>query len=446
MLKSCSRKSYLAILAFIITVFLIWFFIPFSPDRKFAALADAYFDDFYYPTSPTAATAAGIHQYDSQLEDYSKAGVDYQVNELKKYQTRVEKINPVTLSSQVQGDRELLLNSIKSQLLTLQTIRSWEKDPDIYSSGITSSVFVIMARQFAPSEQRLRTLIAREKQIPDVFDEARRNLNNPPKVFIQVALEQLPGIIRFFQKDVPLAFSDVENPALKQQFTESNTQVIQALRHYQTWLQTILLPHAHGDFRLGKETFRKKLWYDEMVDTPLAELIALGMKDLQHNQKEFVRVAKAIDPSKTPQQVLEMMMADHPDPDKLLEEFTATFDNLIQFIKTKHIITIASDVRPTLQETPPFMRATTFASMDVAGPFEKVSKEAYFNVTLPDPSWSKQKTAEFMRGFNYPVMSSISVHETYPGHYVQFLWVSTIQNRVRKILGSSSNSEGCTLL
>ena len=417
-------------------------YLTFSPDRRFARLADTYFDNFYFPENPTAATSAGVHRYDNQLEDYSKERVDYQVGELKQYEARVAKIDANALSQQVQGDRELLLNSIKSQLLTLQTIRPWEKNPDTYSSGIANSAYVIMSRKFASTDTRLRALISREKQMPTALSEARKNLNNPPLIFTQIAIEQLPGIIHFFQKDVPLAFADAHDAALKEQFAEANTAVVKALQDYQAWLENDLLQRSQGDFRLGEETFRKKLWYDEMVDMSLDQLIAMDMEDMRHNLNEFARVAKAIDPNKTPRQVLSMMMSESPKPNALLKRFADSLDDLIQFIKDKHIIAIPSDVRPILEETPPFLRALTFASMDTPGPYEKTAKEAYFNVTLPDASWSKKKTNDFMKLFNYPVISSIAVHEAYPGHYVQFLWVPLVHDRVRKLIGAMSNAEG----
>jgi uncharacterized protein (DUF885 family) len=129
-------------------------------------------------------------------------------------------------------------------------------------------------------------------------------------------------------------------------------------------------------------------------------------------------------------------------PTQLLQSFRDTFDGLIAFIQQKQIITIPSDIRPILEETPPFMRATTMASMDTPGPFEKVAHEAYFNVTLPEKDWTPQHVSEFMHSFNVGTIVSTSVHEAYPGHYIQFLWVPQAPSKVRKLLGASSNSEG----
>lgn len=413
-----------------------------AADQAFTHLSDQYFDTYYFPTNPSTATSDGFHDWDGKLEDYSRAGVDANVKALKQWEARISAVDPSTLGQFVQGDRELVLNNIHSTLLTLQTIKPWQKNPDSYSSGITSSAFTLMERKFASPETRLRALIAREKQMPGVLADARKNLDNPPKIYTQIALEQLPGLVDFFQHDVPSAFADVADADLKQQFATSNGAVIKALQDYQSWLKSDLLPHSHGDFRLGTQAYRDKLKYDEMVTLPLAQLIAIDTANMRANQQQFAKVAHELDPSKTPQQVLAELAADHPAPDKLLAVFRGSLDKLVDFIKQQHIITVPSDVRPIVEETPPFMRATTFASMDTPGPYEKVAKEAYFNVTLPDPSWSKQQTEEFMAQFSYPVINSVATHEAYPGHYIQFLWMHNLDDRVRKLLGANTDVEG----
>jgi uncharacterized protein (DUF885 family) len=411
-------------------------------DAALSGLADEYLDHYYFPNNPTAATVAGIHDYDSKLEDYSRAAVERNVRALKAYERRFAAIEPAGLSETVRGDRELLLSSIRGTLLELEVIRPWQSNPDIYPSGIAESAFTIMERNFAAPNERLRRLIEREQHMPAVLAAAHANLRNPPEVYTQIALEQLPGTIAFFQKDLPTAFAGADQAELQARFATVNARVIAALEDYQRWLKTELLPRSHGEFRLGPKTFAAKLLYDEMVDTPLERLLAIGMADLKHNQAEFERVAHELDPDKSARQVLDDLAHDHPQPDALLDTFRATFDGLIGFISEHHIVTLPSTVRPILQETPPFMRATTFASMDTPGPFESTAQEAYFNVTLPDPSWDKQHIEGFMAQFNYPVISNVAAHEAYPGHYVQFLWMHHVDDRVRKLIGASSNAEG----
>jgi uncharacterized protein (DUF885 family) len=406
------------------------------------SLADDYFDQIEFKYQPTAGTAAGFHQYDAQLEDYSRRGVDAETAAKRAFEKRVEAFDPKSLDPTRTADRELLLSSLRGDLLNLETIRPWEKNPDTYSSGITESVFGIMSRTFASPDDRLRSVVAREKQMPAALAAARENLKNPPLIFTQVAIEQLPGIVDFFQHDVPEAFAKATDPQVKSDFAQSNAAVIKALGDYQAWLQTTVLPQSHGDFRLGAVAFSKKLLYEEMVDIPLDRLLEIGKADLHRNQAEFERIAKELDPAKTPQEVLAELAADHTTPDHLLQTFRDTFASLVGFIQQKHIITIPSEVRPIVEETPPFMRALTFASMDTPGPYETHATEAYFNVTLPDPHATPAEIEGHMAEFNRGTVVSTAAHEAYPGHYVQFLWMPQAPSKIRKLIGAASNAEG----
>jgi uncharacterized protein (DUF885 family) len=413
-----------------------------SAQQSFQKVSDEYFDQLYFPYQPTAGTLIGYHQYDTRLEDYSRKSIDAQIAALHTFEKRVEEIPASGLDETTRGDREMVLSNIRSTLLTLETIRPWEKNPDIYSGGMSNAAFSLMERKFAPPDDRLRSVIEREKQMPSRFDQARANLKNPPRIYTEIAIEQLPGIIGFFEHDVPLAFADAKDTALKAEFEKTNAAVIAALNSYQAWLKSDLLPKSNGDFRIGAETFSKKLVYDDMVDLPLDKLLEIGWSDLRRNQQHFNEIASQLEPGRDPLQVVEQLGSHHPAPDQLLASFRATFDSLIGFIRDHHIVTIPSDVRPILEETPPFMRATTFASMDTPGPYEKHATEAYFNVTLPDPKMRPAQVEGFMHSFNVGTIISTAVHETYPGHYVQFLWVPQAPSRVRKLLGANTNVEG----
>jgi uncharacterized protein (DUF885 family) len=412
--------------------------------QQFEKVSNDYFDQVYFPYGPTSGTQVGYHQYDTQLEDYSRKNIDAEIAALKSFEKRIEVIHPDAAAADFvsRSDREIVLSNIRSTLLTLETIRPWEKNADNYSGACANGAFVLMERKFASPDERLRSLIAREKQMPVVLAEARVNLKNPPRVFTEIAIEQLPDIITFFEHDVPQAFADAKDPALKAEFAQTNAAVIAALSSYLAWLKTDLMPQSNGDFRIGAETFSKKLLYDEMVDLPLDKLLEIGWADLRKNQAHFNEVAKELEPDKTPSAVLEELGENHPAPSQLLDSFRATFDGLIGFIRAHHIVTIPSDVRPIVEETPPFMRATTFASMDTPGPYESHATEAYFNVTLPDPSMTPVQVEGYMHSFNIGTVISTAVHEAYPGHYIQFLWLPQAPSRVRKLLGANTDVEG----
>jgi uncharacterized protein (DUF885 family) len=412
--------------------------------QQFQTVSDEYLDQVYFHYAPTNGTLAGYHQYDTQFEDFSRKSIDAEITALKVFEKRVEAIHsdPAALDLTTRGDREMVLGNIRSTLLTLETIRPWEKNADNYSSTCANGAFTLMERKFASPDDRLRSLIAREKRMPALLADARVNLKNPPRIYTEIAIEQLPGIVSFFEHDVPLAFADVTDPALNAEFAKTNAAVIVELNNYLGWLKTELLPKSNGDFRIGADTFSKKLQFDEMVDLPLDKLLEIAWTDLKKNQAHFNQVAKELEPDKDPRAVLEELGENHPAPDHLLDAFRATFDGLVSFIRAHHIVTIPSDVRPILEETPPFMRATTFASMDTPGPFEAHATEAYFNVTLPDKSMTPAQVEGYMHSFNAGTVISTAVHEAYPGHYIQFLWVPNAPSRVRKLLGANTNVEG----
>ncbi len=411
-----------------------------DPSSDFNKLVDQFFD-LWYQFHPTDGTAAGFHQYDTQLEDFSRSSIDAEVAGLAKMQARFDQVPAARLPQVAQGDLEFLQNSIRSRLLDLQEIQMWRKDPESYLSNSSYSVFLIMKRDFAPQEERLRSVTARERQLPKVFKQARQNLKNPPRVFIEVTLEELPDTIGFFKKDVQQAFPKVKDWKLLAEFREANNAAIEALEQYQAFLKKAL-PTANGDFRIGADNYRKKLLYDEMVGIPLDRLLEIGYADLRQNQQKLKEVAGRIDPKRTPREVLEELEKDHSPADQLLQTFRNVLGGLREFIEEKKIITIPSKVPPIVEETPPFQRALTTASMDTPGAYETKATEAMFNVTTPDPHWKPQRVEAWMEAFNRGTIISTATHEVYPGHYTQFLWEQEAPSKTRKLFYSGTNAEG----
>jgi hypothetical protein len=413
-----------------------------SRDADFSKLVDRYFDELAFRYDPTRATHAGFHQFDFQLASESRAEIQSEAAQLKKFRAETEAFDPRGLSPGIAADRELVISQIDGQLLALESVRMWEKNPNSYLSDATAAIFVIISRTFAPPPVRLRSVIAREKLIGRLFQSARENLASPPRVYTELALEQLPGIVGFFQTDVPAAFKAVDDAALMAEFRQANQSVIAVLNSYATWLKSALLPRSNGDFRIGAENYRKKLLYEEMVDTPLDRLLSIAYADLRSNRAAVERVASQIDARRKPAEILQDLEKEHPTPPGLLPAFRDVLGGLRSFVVSHHIVTIPATDSPIVQESPPFMRAWSTASMDTPGPYEKVAKEAFFNVTLPDPSWKKPQVEEYLEGFNRGTIISTAVHEVYPGHYTQFLSLSNLPTKARKLMEASTNGEG----
>jgi hypothetical protein len=214
---------------------------------KFHDLVDAYFED-YFKANPTQATGVGFHQYDGQLQDYSLAAHQRNRRKLLAYLKEFQAINARPLSQNDRDDREIMIASVQSNLLEEDRVQNWRKNPDAYSGGVTGSIFTLIKRNFAPPAARLRSVIEREKQIPRALLQARDVLRDAPKIYTDIAIEQLPGNIDFFQTTVPEAFQNVKDPALLAEFKRSNDGAIAALKDYLTWLQKDLLPRSNGTF------------------------------------------------------------------------------------------------------------------------------------------------------------------------------------------------------
>ena len=278
--------------------------------------------------------------------------------------------------------------------------------------------------------------------MPAGLAEARKNLVNPPKIFTQIAIEQIDGNISFFKNDVPAAFTDVTDTALVAKFKATNDTVMKALADYKQFLQKELLPKSNGDYALGADTYAKALSANEMVDVPLDHLLQIAEADRAKNEAAFQATAKQIDSTKTADVVLASLQNDHPKPQDLLKVTQGMLDSLRQFIVDHHILTIPPSEPAHVKETPPFMRSTTTASMDTPGPFETAKLQGYYNMTLPDPRSPAKEQEDYMKGWYYAAISNVSVHEVYPGHYIQFLYAKSFPTDVRKVIGAATNSEG----
>ncbi|HZP47152.1 MAG TPA: DUF885 domain-containing protein [Vicinamibacterales bacterium] len=414
---------------------------PRADDSALRSLAREILED-RYQRHPSQATDLGLHQYDSQLEDASEGAVHAEVQALQQFKTRLAAIDGQRLSLEASLDREVLRASLDAGILALDRIRQWEKDPDSYSGAITNAAYVIMKRAYAPAADRLKALVAREQKMPRVLDEARKNLHAPPPIYTQIAIEQIDGDIHFFTTDLPAAFSEVTDRTLLDRFHTSNAAVVAALTDYKTYLQQALLPKSTGSFAFGADTYRAALAATEMIDLPPADLLAFAEADRQKNEDAFQATAKTIDRNKPADAVLASLQADHPPADTLLQATQDTLDSIRRFIVEHDIVTIPPSAPARVQETPPFMRATTSASMDTPGPFEQARLTAFFNMTLPDPRWSAAERADFMRQWYYPAIANVSVHEVYPGHYVQFLYAKQFPSDVRKVFAANTNVEG----
>lgn len=409
----------------------------------FAAFVDEYFDA-YFRRKPSEGTAAGLHQYDDQLEDGSAGTINKRIETLRAQQVRLETLRAGSLSADEAIDAEVLAGLIRAELLDLDIVRNWQKNPMNYVGTPPEAVDGLMKRSFAPAPVRLRSVIARLKATPAMFAALRANVVNPPKEFTDLAIRMGEGSIDFYRATVAdwAKTAAGTDAGLLRDFAAANDAVVAALTETVAWLKQDLLPRSKGNYALGAELFARQLLYEELLEVPLAQLLAIGTANLQRDQQAFHAVAAAIDPKKTPAAVMQALVADHPTEADLIPSARRTIEKIRQFLVDRHIVTIPSAVRPTVAETPPYARNGSFASMDTPGAYETNATEAFYYVTPPEKDWSAKQREEHLRLFNAPVMQIITIHEAFPGHYIQFLYAKQFPTKTRKLAACGSNVEG----
>ncbi|HEY2743164.1 MAG TPA: DUF885 domain-containing protein [Polyangia bacterium] len=413
-----------------------------AANASFTKLADRYWDEILVD-SPENATSKGIHTYDKKLTDYSPAAVKKRIAWAHAWRDRFAAVDKTAFSRDEAADLEAMRLNNESTIVWYENTRDWQRHPRVYTGDALGAVYLIVKRNFAPAPERLASVIARENAVPTLMASARANLRDVPKISIELALEELPSNIEFLQKDTVQAFAGVKDAALQKRFAASTATACKALADFGEWLKKDMLPKAKEDFAIGADAFGKKLAADEGITEPLDKVLARGEAELARLRGAFVATAKKIDPSKPAQEVQASLAADHGKPETLIADTQAKLAGLRKFLIDKSIVTVPSTVMPIVQESPPFMRAFTLASMDTPGPYEKNANEAYYNVTLPDPKWSPADVESYMRGgFSRTIITMVSIHEAFPGHYVQFLWMPEMRSRTRKMYGCSSNVEG----
>jgi uncharacterized protein (DUF885 family) len=412
-----------------------------TKDAEYEAVAEEYVKT-YLAAHPLRGTALGFHEYDGKISDYSRLALDAELSRLRRFEDRLAKFDPAKLSPRQSIDFRILQAAVKRELFEMQDMSVFERNPMVYARAADVNVYI--KRNFAPLEDRVRSLVAIESQIPNILIAARTNLDEKlPKPFIELAIQIARGSADFLKKDLVAAVSGLKDEQLRVAFQAANRKAANALSDYAIWLEREKLPKATLDFALGEEKFGRFLAQTELVDLPPQKVLEIGMAQLKAEQEAFAEAARKIDPNKPAIEVFKQIQSEHPASDKLIPDIAKDLDKLRKYVVSRRLVGVPSEVRAKVKETPQYLRATSFASMDTAGPFEKRATEAYYYVTPTDDDWPEKEKEEWLTAFNYYTSDVVSIHEVYPGHYVQDLHLNASPaNKVEKIFGSYAFIEG----
>lgn len=403
--------------------------------------------DSYYAANPVRSTSLGLHQFDAQLPDVSERGMGYRAGFLRGALTRLEQIDRSQLTGDSYWDYQVLDHAMRAELLELEEVRGWRKNPSFYTGTIAGGLASLSSREFAPVAERMASLIARMEKVPQVTAAARANLvpAEVPRLWAQDAVRNTRGTVTFLRDDLPRALNAqgmAGAPAeLRARFDAAHAAAIREVGAYADWIERDLLPNARGDFRLGRDVFERKLRYEEHVDLNADQLREINEAAIRRYHAWVAAEAARMDRTRTPVAIMDSITGVHPSPEQLIPTARAQLDTIRRFIVERGIVTLPSDRMPTVRETPEYARQG-FASMDTPGPFEKNATEAFYNITNVDPAWTPEQKAQHLTYFNYPGLLGITVHEAMPGHFVQLLYEAQIPTEVRKVFSPASVVEG----
>jgi hypothetical protein len=397
---------------------------------------------YLHERHPTSATFDGVHTHDDLVEDFSRAGVETQVRELGDFGRRLAAIDGAGLSETERLERPVIDANIRSRLYELESVRSWERNPQFYADLIATTLAGQVLFDYAPAEERARRILSKLRQIPRFVQSARDNIKDTPGIFVKVSLETLRGTIRFIEDDLPQALASLDDLHLLGDLADGSQEAATALRGYADYLESDLGPRSKGSFRLGKDVFSEKLRLDEGLAVDSERLLDIAMRELRATQEEFKRAAARLD-SVDPVDAWRRVKNEHPKAGELVPVVEQQLADLLAFINQEKLITVPDGERVFVAPTPRFYR-WTFASMWTPGPFEPRRLNAYYYITDVDSTWPPERQAEHMRDLNYGALWAISIHEVYPGHFLHYQHLRRVESKLRKsiLFASASFIEG----
>ena len=410
-------------------------------DSPFTRLADQYVAG-YLSWRPQVGTSLGLHEYDGRLTDYRQPSLASELARLKSFEGRLAGMDTNQLSTQAHYDYRILRSAIQREIFGFEQMQIYSQNPMTYSSALDVNIYI--KRDFAPLEDRVRSITAILNQAPQLVTAAKTNLaESLPRPQVETAIDEAGGTADFLSKDLVEALKSVTNQALMADFNAANRQAIAEMRGYAAYLKDQKLPKANDHYALGREKYVQMLRYGEMITAPPEQLLEIGSRELPLKQAVFAEATRQIDPTRKPIEVFQAIQKDHPTEQALIPDTAKDLDTIRQFVIDRQIITIPSAVLAKVAEPPQYLRATSFASMDTPGPFETKATQAYYYVTPVEPDWTPKQKEEWLTAFNYYTTDIVSIHEAYPGHYVQFLCLNASPaTRLEKIFSSYAFVEG----
>lgn len=411
-----------------------------SERQRFRSVTDE-FVKTHFAMRPMEGMALGWHEYDGKFVVPTAEVMRAERARLERFDWQFREVDAAKLTRSERLDLDLLKLVVARERWAQEVQRNWTRNPMMYAGWVDVSFY--LKRDFKPLRERVADMTAILEKAPAVYAAGRTNLGVVlPRPFVETAIDVAQGTASFLEKDVLAAARKCGDPAVLGRFEQANRKAVEETRAFAAWLKSERLPVSDQSYAVGRDGFADMLKSEGITMSP-EEILEMGLRELKAEQERFDAAAREIDPGRPAIAVFKSIQKDHPTAAGLLPDTRKNLEAIRAFVVGKKLVTIPSEVRARVEETLPPFRSTSFASMDTPGPFETKATEAYYYVTPVEPEWPAAQAEEWLSAFNYYTTDVVSIHEAYPGHYVQFLALNASKaTTVQKIFPSYSFAEG----
>jgi uncharacterized protein (DUF885 family) len=412
---------------------------PKDAEAEFAALEKEIVDHFFV-LQPSYAVFLGLHRYDGQLPDLSKPATTAWVTRSKGLLERLKGIPSGPLPKPRRLDRTLLELLLDGSIFDLTESRDLDRNPMAFIGQV--SVTSYMVREYAPAADRVRSILRIFRAVPRLMEQGISRFDPIlPKPFLKLTEAMASGIPGHLAEAEE--FAKKSAPELVGEVDEARAKAAEAVESFMAKIRAQFAPVATTEFALGAERFQRLLWVREGIRVPTEQILAQGVEDLRRNQARLRELAAGWKKGGEVPALLEELLRDHPTAAELLPRARTFVEESRAFVVAQHLATIPSPDHCRVEETPSYGRALSTASMNPPGPFEAGGDEGIYYVTPVDAAWTAQQSEEWLRSFNDSLLRNVTIHEVYPGHYLQFLhFRKTAGSLVSKVFMSGSFTEG----
>ncbi|MGB8507018.1 MAG: DUF885 domain-containing protein [Pyrinomonadaceae bacterium] len=400
---------------------------------------DTYVGQFlsdYFVAHPDFAVVQGKHEFDGKLPDWSEDGLKREIQRLHAERDKAAAFKDDALDERQRFERDYLISQIDKDLFWRETVDQPHTNPYFYADSIDPDVYV--SRPYAPLETRIKSYTTYARNVPNALQQIKANLRMPlAKTLVKIGRTTIGGLSDFYSKDVPAVFAPVKDEGSQKDFKEANDGAIKAVKDFDAWLGE-QEKTANDNFALGSDKFRQMLKATEGVDIDLARLEEIGKADLERNTNALKEECANFAPNQTLQQCMAKASADKAPGSNVVEAATGQLTDLRKFIQEKDVLTIPGTEEAKVAQAPPY-KAWNFAYINIPGPYETGMPSVYY-VSPPDPSWPKEKQESYIPGKGSLLFTS--VHEVYPGHFVQFLHANRSPSKFGQVFVGYAFAEG----